>query len=43
MMGCKGLQVLSPHSLPLKLSVLPGEKVIVKFIVDPSGFAYQYS
>jgi hypothetical protein len=40
---CKGISILAPYQLPMTLEVFPNESVIVKFIVDPSGYAYQYA
>lgn len=42
MSPCKGITILPPYYLPMRLEVFPNESVIVKFIVDPSGYAYQY-
>lgn len=36
----KGLFILPPYSLPIQLQVLPGVEIIVKFLVDPSGYSY---
>ena len=40
---CKGITILPPYHLPMVLEVFPNESVIVKFVVDPSGYNYQYS
>lgn len=40
---CKGINILPPYNLPMVLEVFPNESVLVKFVVDPSGYNYQYS
>lgn len=36
----KGLTILPPYRLPIHLTIFPGEEVICKFLVDPSGYSY---
>ena len=38
----RGLTILPPYSLPLTLEVFPGEEVICKFLVDPTGYSYSF-
>lgn len=39
---CKGITILPPYNLPMTLCVFPNESVVVKFVVDPSGYEYKY-
>ena len=36
----RGLTILPPYNLPIKLQIFPGEEVICKFLVDPLGYSY---
>lgn len=38
---CGGISVMSPHSLPLELTVMPFDRVTVSFVVDPQGYNYR--
>jgi hypothetical protein len=40
---CKGISILHPYVLPAALTIVPYEHVVVKFIVDPAGYSYQFS